>query len=320
MPTQVIHTIKPGGGGDYATLNDWQTAQVRNLVAADEIAVAECYPGVATETLFFSGWTTDPTRYTIIRAAPGRANAHKGIPGAGFKITSNTAISAITFSDHTGKLEGIEVANSSTGGAIAAASGSAGRFMSVDSCIISTGSGTSASGVFCGTLYTLYVVNCFFFDILGFGINIDGASTTCNAYNNTLVDCARGIRMTAGVVRPKNNITQNITFNGFVGTMTDAEANISSDATSPNVPLRGIDLDFVNYTGNNFHLAATDTEAIGAGVDLSSDPNYPFDYDIDGGTRPAGAWDIGADERTPTAAVLTQTKVRVYLPGTHLGP
>ena len=42
---------------------------------------------------------------------------------------------------------------------------------------------------------------------------------------------------------------------------------------------------------------ATDTEAIGAGTDLSADANMPFSTDIDGGPRTPGAWDIGADQR-----------------------
>ena len=42
MATEIVHTIR-ASGGDYTTLSAWEAAQQRDLVAADEIAVAECY-------------------------------------------------------------------------------------------------------------------------------------------------------------------------------------------------------------------------------------------------------------------------------------
>ena len=40
MATEIVHTIA-ASGGDYTTLAAWESAQQRDLVAADEIAVAE---------------------------------------------------------------------------------------------------------------------------------------------------------------------------------------------------------------------------------------------------------------------------------------
>lgn len=40
MATEVIKTIK-SSGGDYTTLHAFKAGEVRDLVAADEIAVAE---------------------------------------------------------------------------------------------------------------------------------------------------------------------------------------------------------------------------------------------------------------------------------------
>lgn len=77
MATVVIKTIKPGGGGDYVSLEAWDAAERADLVAADEIAVAECYPGgnlIATDTaqlFLLTGWTTGVNNYVEIRAAPG---------------------------------------------------------------------------------------------------------------------------------------------------------------------------------------------------------------------------------------------------------
>jgi hypothetical protein len=111
---------------------------------------------------------------------------------------------------------------------------------------------------------------------------------------------------------PKNNAVQDCTTSDFDGAMTDSATNISSDATSPQTGLRSIDLDFVNAAANDYHLAAIDTEAIGSGTDLSADANLPFSTDIDGDTRPAGAWDIGADQIAVAGALYEQTAYRFY--------
>ena len=73
MPTEVVHTV--GSGGDYSTLAAWETAQQRDLVSADEIAVAEIIGGTnvgnPTGRVDFTGWTTDATRYLHIRPQTG---------------------------------------------------------------------------------------------------------------------------------------------------------------------------------------------------------------------------------------------------------
>ena len=58
----------------------------------------------------------------------------------------------------------------------------------------------------------------------------------------------------------------------------------------------------VNAANNDYHLAAADTVARGAGVNLTASG---ITTDIDGEARPAtGAWDIGADQvaESPTPA------------------
>ncbi len=70
-------------------------------------------------------------------------------------------------------------------------------------------------------------------------------------------------------------------------------SDIASDAPTPGA-VTGSVL-FVNAGAGDFHLQAGDTVALGAGLDLSVDPVFPFTLDIDGQTRP-GTWDLGADE------------------------
>lgn len=77
MPTEAIKTVMPGGGGDYLSLNAFDAAERRDLVAADEIAVAECHPGgnlvspSTSQLLVGAGWTVDATHYIEYRNAPG---------------------------------------------------------------------------------------------------------------------------------------------------------------------------------------------------------------------------------------------------------
>ncbi len=77
MATEIVKTIKPGGGGDYVSLEAFDAAERRDLVAVDEIAVAECFNGgnlIATPTaqlFMLTGWTSGASNYVEIRAAPG---------------------------------------------------------------------------------------------------------------------------------------------------------------------------------------------------------------------------------------------------------
>ena len=80
MPTTIIKTIKPAGGGDHLTLNAFDSVEQKDLVAANEILIAECHPGgnlvsPSTSRLFIgdvgSSWLTGPNNYLEIRAAPG---------------------------------------------------------------------------------------------------------------------------------------------------------------------------------------------------------------------------------------------------------
>jgi hypothetical protein len=77
MTTTVIKSIKPAGGGDYSSLNDFQTNYPnKNLTSQDIILVAECYAGnCLTGSVNFSGWTTDSTRYLWVRAATSARHA-----------------------------------------------------------------------------------------------------------------------------------------------------------------------------------------------------------------------------------------------------
>lgn len=90
MPTEVIHSIRPSGG-DYTTLAAWQTAQARNLVTADEIAIAEIYDEWDRSTtgpgglVFSTSWVCDDDHPVIIRAAAGHEHSGSYTAGAFIK-------------------------------------------------------------------------------------------------------------------------------------------------------------------------------------------------------------------------------------------
>jgi hypothetical protein len=73
MGAEVIHTV--GSGQDYSTLVAWSAAQARDLVAADEYAVAELVGehtnGTTQLDWKIDGWTTGSADTTIVRAASG---------------------------------------------------------------------------------------------------------------------------------------------------------------------------------------------------------------------------------------------------------
>ncbi len=67
--TEVISTIKEDGTGDYTSLSAWEAGENRDLVALDEIAVAQIdgtWTNPDTTAVTIDGWVTDATRYIKI--------------------------------------------------------------------------------------------------------------------------------------------------------------------------------------------------------------------------------------------------------------
>lgn len=282
MATEVISTVIPGGGGDYNTLSAWEAGEQKNLVTADEVSVAECHTGAITDNVTISGWTTDATRFPWIRAATG--HSHAGLATGGFRVTGNSGV-VITCGVNFVRVSGIVVITSDNHGVF-------GQFASsdptVERCVIVGNTASNINGVAGGGI----IRNCIIYGFTGTnGRGITGQT----AENNTVIDCTLCIGNIETSV--KNNIASG-SGNDYSGTLANSATNISADATSPQVGLRNISLTYVDAANKNYHLASTDTQAIDTGTDLSGS----FTTDIDGETRPAGAWDIGADERVVAAA------------------
>jgi hypothetical protein len=67
MATEVIKTIKIDGTGDYTSLAAFESGEQRDLVALDEIAVAEVYDNQEVNYLDLSGWVMDSVHRMIVR-------------------------------------------------------------------------------------------------------------------------------------------------------------------------------------------------------------------------------------------------------------
>lgn len=297
MASEVIHTIAESGG-DYTSIAAWEAAQQRNLVSADEVAIAECETGDdAAGSWAIDGWTVDETRYPHIRNASG--HHHGGDRTAGWRCTYSSS-NCRPISDYI-RIEGIVILPTNNRPGIVI---DAGDFTRVFNCVIYGGGTNTDNGIaVTSTGGTKYIYNNIIYGFKGAssgrGIYCtkSGSTATIHVYNNTIADCWRGLQRNADqTVRPKNNLIQDCSDACFSGTFTDTEANISEDATSPNSALRNIAVAFVDEPNDDYHLDESDTDAVDAGVDLSADADLAFSTDFEGDSRPDGEWDIGADE------------------------
>lgn len=303
MATEVIKTIKPSGG-DYTSLSAWEAGEQTDLVAADEIATAECYSMQDTTVLKISGWTTDATRYIRIYTPAserhdGKFNTSKYYLDIDFGAGGGTGL--YVWEDYV-KIDGIQLRVKAATGAscIGASSQTASDNHHEISNSIFTSHPSSTVAVVgmnynTTNLYTIYIWNCIVYDMTygsgGAGIAL-GSGSNMYVYNCTVYNCYRNIRRFTGTVTVKNTASFD-GFDDFVGTMTiDYCASDDGDGTNAVTPSDWSTV-FEDYTSGDFHLKSTDTDLIGAGTD---DPGSGlYSDDIDGETR-TGTWDIGADE------------------------
>jgi len=274
-----------------------------------------CYydTGADTNAVTVQSWTTGPQNYIRIytpnntTSEVNQAQRHSG-------KWDDTKYN-LTVTDYTGiyindaqnylKFDGLQIKN------IGVASGhpglyfrfnTAGNNMTEISNNIITGvnSGVATGGM---NLYNannnFKVWNNIIYGVGGEGITIPGIGYV---YNNTVYGCiGTGIRSSPGAtVLAKNNLSyNNLAAHNYYGTFASgSDYNLSNDVTSTAGAHDKINqtVAFANAANSDFHLSPTDTAAKNSGADLTSDANLPFSTDIDGETRHADKWDIGADE------------------------
>jgi hypothetical protein len=320
MPTTVISTVKPGGGGDYTSLQAWESAEQRDLVAADEIeqAVVDSSGNASDGTvLSIGGWTTDDTRYIEVIAESGHehegkvdtSKAHLSLNssvGSGVSITGGIRTRWTKFQIFmTGSTSGsrwnmiggtnnvvdrciLEIA--STSGAEANVRFSSGQDNVIKSSyIIRSGSNSTCIQAIGGSSHRIYVSNC----TCKGGTNCLSASLSGNitSENNYLF-------ATSAVYSGGTRITK--------GSNDATSTTEATDSNLQNVPYSTATFQDITASAQDLHLKiVAGNKLINNGEDLSTDGGAGsvrnVTLDIDSASRPfggiGGEFDIGADEQ-----------------------
>lgn len=319
MATEVVKIVDPdnGTGTDYTSLEAFMSGEDRDLVLADEIAVAKCRctGGTADNTpVTCNGFTADATRRIKVWTDPAESYRHNGTYQTGNKYRLESSVNGYTsmfrLSQNFVDVIGIQLSPWTTGTATSRGvwidnvpGGSGDSIDSLfDSCIFKHNTNfSSTGGDFGGQLQTvridLWLKNCLFYDFNGDGWS-QGAGTLA-LINCTAINCGVYGFQGGSSVTFTNCIAQDC------GTCFDSgsgssDYNLDDDNTAPGSNSQhNKTLTFKNKAGDDFHLAATDTDAIGNGVGPSVDSDVP-DHDVDRNIRSGSTCDIGFDEFVPS--------------------
>ncbi len=313
------------GASDVTHLN------TANLVAGGYMLNIPCYydSGPDTNRVTVIGYTTGPSNFikiytpSNILTEVNLSQRHQGMwtTNAYRMEISGGAARAITNSQDYLSIEGLQIGllGDDQGADAWAISSYDITGVKISSCIIKdeqTGTAAAHQGISLiaiSTGKTGYVWNNIVYGFKigsGWGINVPAQlDASLYVYNNTVYDCNHGFDTfyeTPGTIL-KNNIAQDCTagFSPKNNILSDYNISDLSDAPGAHSKNSAI-VTFVNDASKNFHLSPLDTTARGAGTDLSSDSNLPFNDDIDGQTR-IGLWDIGADQSAVAIYTLTYT-------------
>ena len=326
--TEVVKIVDPdnGAGTDYTSLSAWEAGEQKDLVTADEIAIAKCRNtggSADTTALEIRGWTTDADHYIKIWTDPNEDYRHDGTAGTGYRLDITDGSEVIYIRESHVKIFGLELTGSGTEYGFYMANWEDIDDIELAYNLIHDLGGTSnysAGLVIRSNSY--YVSNLKFYNNIiyniggsGFWCDSNNASNNGNVFNNTIFECNKsnssyraGIHDDSGQFVFKNNASFDNGYKDYYGneaTQNGSSNNASSDSTgSSGLQNLSSSNQFVNTTdgSEDLHLKSG-ADLIDAGTDLSS---Y-FTDDIDGDTR-SGTWDIGADEYV-SAAVPTKVQV-----------
>lgn len=291
MPT---YTVK-SSGGDYTSLSAAEAARNGNHVAAAAITTIELYGMVDTTNVIIDGGTASVDYYFNVVTAGDGVHAGKWTPTAYIQRNSS-GINSFIVRDQYVRITGVQAETTTNLISRVAFRIDTEHNITLKNCIVRRGSGTDrVDAVYNVNSNNLLVINLLAYDLVkgtvGFGIYTTGGTTTAyncgveNAYISYFRDGTSTLTTT-------NCWSQN-SVDGWSGTIS-GDYNLTDAASDPQMPgansVANVTLTFVDLAGEDYHLSATDTAAIGGGTNLSG----TFTDDIDGETR--SAWDIGPDE------------------------
>jgi hypothetical protein len=308
----------------------------RDLVAANERLHVACYDdgldaaGVQICDTSYTrscgiaeSWTTDADHYlhmyTPVGASEvGTSQRHDGTPTTGYRRTNGL----IMYQGHV-RIDGLSLLRSTAGigrSYYVETQGTGGEIWISNSFGWNSISGASKVYDIWDTNMTpvgsTYTVVKLWNDIAynetlddsrsGFYINSDRAEAYIYACTSYVLGGGAFAQASLGRATIRNSIgvsTLNpafVTDNNFelversVSNDTSIGSLVNGVSNSANIPVM-----FRDTAARDFHLAPGETNVRGNGLDLSNDATLSFSTDIDGDPRPAGAWDIGADQAAP---------------------
>lgn len=311
MPATITKTIK-SAGGDYSSLSAFEALD-RDIVANDEVMIADCYDLSDTTEVNFTGWTTDSTRYIIVQSNV----PHGGIWNtSAYRLTSAFTV-AINIGVNYTRIQGIQITGTGSGdygsNGIKIANGVTNVIIERN-LIRSTYTGAQGSGTHYGidvspNLTAHKISNNIIYGFANSGNNGKGLNSGIYAasyiYNNTVFNCDVGVADGGPGALYKNNIVKTCDTDWSVSAVGTSNNNCSEDGTHPGTSGQTGAVTFVSEAGGseNLHLASGDTVAKANGADLSGDASYPISVDIDNVVR-SGTWSIGADQFIATATAI----------------
>ena len=309
MVTTEIKTIKPAGGGDYNSLNDWELAERTNLVTADKIKVAEIYGGGSCLTppqfvMASANWTVDANRYVIIRAASGQA--HSGVlnTSKAWMSVGLSGVAALHISVGFTRI-GPGISMSGSHGCMQFDGMSGNTPVLVEGMIVVPFYEAGIYFISCGTGNHV-VKNCALYGPCQYYF-VRATSSICTVYNCTIVNtlnyagCLWANGASSIVVSQNNYLSTAMTNAAYLasggGTMTkgDHDATYDGEALTPslqNIPYTNANFLAVTGGSENLHLQPTSTLRM-KGTTLADVTN-----DFEGDNRVGLVFDIGADQES----------------------
>lgn len=318
-----LNTNQVTVGPWYTSLFAWEAAEDRDLTsisryANGEIEMAECWPMLDTTAVAVSDWTTGENNFIKIYTPISKRHKGKWTEDSYRLEYTQTGpyLMALRVREDYVRISGLQIKiinNSINDGTCITLYDN--DFTANNEVIISNNIFTASADTFTKGIATedsdliAKIYNNIFYDFSGgasysTGILAEGG-TLISIYNNTFVCSSTncyGIRLTGGTVVAKNNLVKGFgnsnAYNGTFAAGTDYNATDGTDNIGVGTHNKTSQtFSFVDESGKDFHLLASDTGARSSGWNLSSDAVLSFSHDVDGQTRTEryGNWDIGAD-------------------------
>ena len=288
--------------GDYATLAIAEAAWDIDLVSGDSSITYNITAAAVEGQTYISGATSSATSFITVTTS-GTARHSGTYSTSAWRIETTSGGEAMWIPDDFVTLDGLQIYVTTNNGL--KPENNEGTI--IKNCIVrgdaidgDADRGFYAAGLLNASLWNNIVYN---FSIAGIYLTSSSGSNLC--YNNTVVDCAKGITGGYKNVIAINNIIYGCTSqsNDDIGEATNNATDLSSITYSDCGGCGANDIysmadPFVNYASDNFLLDDGTSDPAEGGTSLSG----VFTDDILGVSRPQStSWDIGAHEY-PVAA------------------